>query len=63
MTLRAVLPASPGERLRFQWLLDDTKTTVDIELAPSGAGTELTLTQWPLPTRSGHWRSATWQRT
>ena len=47
---QTVLLAAPGERLQFQWLLDEEKTTVDIELSPSGAGTELTLTQWPLPT-------------
>lgn len=47
---QTVLLAVPGERVQFQWLLDDEKTTVDIELFPSGAGTELALHQWPLPT-------------
>jgi uncharacterized protein YndB with AHSA1/START domain len=47
---QTVLLASPGERLQFQWLLDDDKTTVDIRLTPSGDQTELTLHQWPLPT-------------
>lgn len=42
--------AEPGRRLRFHWLLDDEKTTVDIQLAESATGTDLTLTQEPLPT-------------
>jgi uncharacterized protein YndB with AHSA1/START domain len=36
--------------LRFHWLLDDEKTTVDITLTPAAGGTELTLHQTPLPT-------------
>lgn len=40
----------PGRALRFHWLLDDEKTTVDIQLTPSATGTDLTLTQEPLPT-------------
>ena len=47
---QTVMVAVPGEHLRFQWLLDDEKTTVDITLTPSGDETELTLHQWPLPT-------------
>lgn len=45
-----MLVAEPPERLQFQWLLDEEKTTVDITLTPVGEATELTLHQWPLPT-------------
>lgn len=47
---QTVLMLVPGERVQFQWVLDDEKTTVDIALVAAGAATELTLHQWPLPT-------------
>lgn len=45
-----LVTAEPARRLRFHWLLDDERTTVDIQLATSPGGTDLTLTQSPLPT-------------
>lgn len=44
-----LLTAAPNH-LSFEWILDDRPTTVDIQLAPDGEGTLLTLRQDGLPT-------------
>jgi uncharacterized protein YndB with AHSA1/START domain len=45
-----LVAAEPGRLLRFRWPLDGEQTTVDLGLAASAGGTELTVTQSPLPT-------------
>jgi uncharacterized protein YndB with AHSA1/START domain len=40
-----LLDAAPGQRLRLAWRLDGGERTVDIALAPSEGGTEVTVTE------------------